>query len=52
MPTRFTVVCDDEQVHAVRRLAHRYGISEEEVLKQLIDLGLESSDGASEESRV
>lgn len=42
MPTRFAVACDEEQSRAVTRLAHRYGITEEEVIKQLIDLGLES----------
>lgn len=42
MPTRFDVACDDEQAQAVSQLAHRYGITEEEVIKQLIDLGLES----------
>ncbi|WP_226011006.1 ribbon-helix-helix protein, CopG family [Halomicrobium salinisoli] len=42
MPTRYTVACDDEQARAVERLAHRYGISEEAVVEQLIDLGLES----------
>ncbi|NLV09642.1 MULTISPECIES: CopG family transcriptional regulator [Halomicrobium] len=48
MPTRYTVVCDDDQARAVSRLAHRYGITEEEVLEQLLDLGLE----AAEESTV
>lgn len=42
MPTRFAIACDDEQAAAVTRLAHRFGITEEEVVKQLIDLGLES----------
>ncbi|MFC6863858.1 CopG family transcriptional regulator [Halomicroarcula sp. GCM10025817] len=42
MPTRFTVVCDDDQARAVEMLARRYGITEDEVLQQLIDLGLES----------
>jgi len=42
MSTRFTVVCDDDQSRAVSRLAHQYGITEEEVIQQLIDLGLES----------
>lgn len=44
MPTRFTVVCDDDQARAVSRLAHRFGITEEEVIQQLIDLGLESAE--------
>ncbi|WP_135303821.1 ribbon-helix-helix protein, CopG family [Haloarcula amylovorans] len=41
MATRYTVSCDDDQARAVAVLARRYGITEEEVLKQLIDLGLE-----------
>jgi hypothetical protein len=44
MPTRYTVVCDDDQAQAVGRLAHRYGITEEAVLQQLIDLGLEATE--------
>ena len=41
MSTRFTVVCDDDQARDIEVLARRYGITEEEVLKQLIELGLE-----------
>jgi predicted transcriptional regulator len=40
MPTRFTVVCDDDLAREVQRLAREYGLTEEEVLRQLIDLGL------------
>jgi hypothetical protein len=42
MSTRFTVVCDDDQARAVEVLARRYGITEGEVIKQLVDMGLES----------
>lgn len=42
MPTRFTVVCDDERAREVRRLAGKKGLTEEEVLRQLVDLGMES----------
>ena len=42
MPTRYTVVCDDDQARAVEVLARRYGITEDEVIKQLVDMGLES----------
>lgn len=42
MSSRFAVACDDDQAQAVSRLASRYGITEEEVIVQLIDLGLES----------
>jgi len=41
MPTRYTVVCDDDQARAISVLARRYGITEAEVLTQLIELGLE-----------
>ena len=41
MVSRFTVACGDDQARAVRSLARRYGITEEEVIAQLIDLGLE-----------
>lgn len=45
MSRRFTVVCDEDQAQAIETLARRYGITEEEVLKQLLDLGLEARDG-------
>ena len=41
MATRFTVACEDDQARAIQVLARRYGITEEEVLRQLIELGLE-----------
>lgn len=41
MPTRYTVVCDDDRAEEVRILAREYGLTEEEVLRQLVDLGLE-----------
>jgi len=41
MSTRYTVVCEDDQARAIQMLAHRYSITEEEVLKQLIELGLD-----------
>lgn len=41
MPTRYTVVCDDDRAQEVRTLAKEYGLTEEEVLRQLVDLGLE-----------
>lgn len=40
MSTRFTVACDDGQARAITVLARRYGITEEEVIQQLIELGL------------
>lgn len=42
MATRFTVRCGEDQARAVRSLARRYGITEEEVLAQLVDVGLEN----------
>lgn len=42
MPTRFAIACDDEQATEVTRLAHRFGLTEEQVITQLIGLGLES----------
>jgi predicted transcriptional regulator len=41
MPTRFTVVCDDELAERVGVLAREYDLTEEEVLRQLVDIGLE-----------
>jgi len=44
MPTRFTVVCDDEVAREIRTLARQYDLTEEEVLRQLVDLGLDEID--------
>jgi len=41
MSTRFTVACEDDQARAIQMLARRYGITEEDVIKQLIEVGLE-----------
>jgi len=40
MPTRYTVVCDDDLARDVERLAREYDLTEEEVLRQLVDVGL------------
>ena len=40
MPTRYTLVCDEEKAREVRRLAQEYDLTEEEVLRQLVSLGL------------
>lgn len=42
MATRYTVVCDDDISREVRALAQEYGLTEEAVLRQLIDLGLDA----------
>lgn len=44
MPTRYTVVCDDDLARDVRSIAREYDLTEEEVLRQLIDAGLEQLD--------
>ncbi|MDS0282234.1 CopG family transcriptional regulator [Haloarcula onubensis] len=44
MTTRYTVVCEDGQARAIQMLARRYGITEEEVVKQLVEVGLEDVD--------
>jgi 2-iminoacetate synthase ThiH len=41
MPTRYTLVCDEDQAREVSRLAREYDLTEEEVLRQLLDLGLD-----------
>jgi predicted transcriptional regulator len=41
MPTRYTLVCDDEVAREIDHLARRYELTEEEVLRQLVDLGLD-----------
>lgn len=44
MPTRYTVVCDDDLSREVEQLARENGLTEEEVLRQLLDLGFEQLD--------
>lgn len=41
MATRYTVVCEDDLAQRVQALAREYGLTEEEVLRQLVDLGLD-----------
>jgi predicted transcriptional regulator len=41
MPTRYTVVCDDHLAERVRAIAREYDLTEEEVIRQLVDLGLD-----------
>jgi len=40
MPSRYTLVCDDDTAGEVRRLAREYDLTEEEVLRQLVEQGL------------
>jgi len=44
MQTRYTVVCDSDRAREIQRLAREYDLSEEEVLRQLLDIGLEHID--------
>jgi len=41
MPARYTVVCDDDLAREVDSLAREHDLTESEVLRQLIDVGLE-----------
>ncbi len=45
MPTRYTVVCDDDLACEVETLAREFNLTQEEVLRQLIDLGMDQIDG-------
>ncbi len=47
---RFTLVCDDRQARRVERLASQYDLTEREVLRQLLALGLESLDPDEEDA--
>ena len=44
MPTRYTVICDDDRAREIRELSRKFDLTEEEVLRQLVDLGLEHLD--------
>jgi len=44
MPTRYTVVCDDDLAAEIDRLARKNQLTEEEVIRQLADLGLDRLD--------
>jgi len=46
MATRYTVVCDDELSQEVKDLARENGLTEEEVLRQLVGIGLDHLDEA------
>ncbi|SDJ77909.1 hypothetical protein SAMN05216226_10936 [Halovenus aranensis] len=39
MVAHYTLVCDDGTSREVRTLAQEHGVTEEEVLRQLVDLG-------------
>jgi len=44
MPTRYSVVCDDDLATEIDRLARENHLTEEEVIRQLLDLGLDRLD--------
>jgi predicted ArsR family transcriptional regulator len=39
---RFTLVCDEPRAAEIERLAEKYDLTEEAVLRQLVDLGLDN----------
>jgi len=41
MPTRYTVVCDDDRAREIKALARKNDLTEEEVIRQLVDTGLD-----------
>ncbi|MFB6201956.1 MAG: CopG family transcriptional regulator [Halorhabdus sp.] len=41
MPTRFSVVLDDDRAREIRDLARQYDLTEEEVIRQLLELGID-----------
>ena len=44
MVRRYTVVVDDDLGERVEGLAREYGLTEQEVIRQLIERGLEATD--------
>jgi 2-iminoacetate synthase ThiH len=44
MDQKFSVVCEERVATEIESLARENGLSREEVIRQLIDLGLESVD--------
>lgn len=44
MPTRYSVVCNDDLAQEIERLARENEVTEAEVIRQLADLGLDQLD--------
>lgn len=44
MPTRYTVVCEDDLAREVDGLAREYDLTEEAVIRQLLEIGLDHVD--------
>lgn len=47
MPRRYAVVCDDDLAEQIDDLAREYGLTEQEVLRQLLRRGVEATEGDS-----
>lgn len=41
---KYTLVCDDRTSEEIEGLAVKYGLTEQEVLEQLVDVGLDELD--------
>lgn len=41
---RYTLVCDEEMAEEIEGLAVQYGLTEQEVLEQLVDVGIDELD--------
>lgn len=41
MPHRYSIVCDDPEAAQVDAIAKEYRLTENEVLRQLVEIGLE-----------
>jgi hypothetical protein len=41
---RLTVLCEDQQAAQVQEIADQYGVTEQEVIRQLIDVGLDHAE--------
>jgi ParB-like chromosome segregation protein Spo0J len=41
---RYTIVCDEETRREIEELAETYDLTEQEVLSQLVDVGIEHLD--------
>jgi len=44
MVRQYSIVCEDDVGERVQSLAREYGLTEEEVLRQLIERGLEQTE--------
>jgi predicted transcriptional regulator len=51
MVRQYSVVCEDDVTERVRSLAREYDLTEEEVLRQLIQRGLEQTDPGQQQGR-